>query len=70
MLGHEVPFSYCREPGKDLLCRNIVDCWWELFDVQAFLKLHYEPAVIAQSISPPEPKMTSLLSLIERARGE
>ena len=42
MLGHEVAFSYCREPGSETPCRKIFDCWWETFDVSAFINDHYD----------------------------
>ena len=69
MLGHRLAFSYCRAPGTDLPCRKIFDCWWESFDVVAFVREHYGEEAISRITEPPKEKMLSLLELIERARG-
>jgi hypothetical protein len=68
-LGHEVPFSYCRAPGRDLPCRKIFDCWWETFDVAAFMKQHYTPEQLQQITAPPPSKASSLIDLIRRAQA-
>ena len=43
MLGHVIGLGYCRAPGVDLPCGRILDCWWEQFDVEAFIQAHYSP---------------------------
>lgn len=68
MLGHEVPFRYCRQVANDLPCRLTVDCWFTQFDSAAWLREHYTAEQIAQFTAPPKPKMATLLDLIERAR--
>jgi len=68
MLGHEVPFSYCRAPGRDLPCGKVLDCWFEAFDVRAFIDGHYTAAEIEQILAPRPDKTVTLLELIERAR--
>lgn len=68
MLGHEVPFSYCRKPGGEQFCRHIVNCWFEQFDIQAYLAEHFTEEQIRAASRPPAPKVESLLSLIERAQ--
>jgi hypothetical protein len=70
MLGHEVPFKYCRSVSNDLPCRRVADCWFTQFDVAAWLSAHYTPEQIAQITAPPAPKLTSLLELIEKARKQ
>jgi hypothetical protein len=69
MLGHSVPFRYCRGVADGLPCRKILDCWFECFDVAAFVKEHYTAEQIESVLAPPKPKMTSLVELIERAKG-
>ena len=69
MLGHRIAFSYCRHPGNDGLCRHIVNCWFERFDVQDYLSDYYSDEEIAATMKPPTPKLASLVSLIESARG-
>jgi hypothetical protein len=68
MLGHDVPFAYCRAPGHALPCRKVFDCWWETFDVTAFIRSHYGEADIAAILAPPPDKAATLVELIERAR--
>ena len=67
MLGHDVPFSYCRAPASDVPCRKIFDCWWETFDVEDFLRAHLGQEEIARILSPRQDKMASLVDLIQRA---
>jgi len=68
MLGHDVPFAYCRAPARELPCRRIFDCWWETFDVRAFIGEHFSHQDIAQILAPPKNKTATLIELIEKAR--
>ncbi|MBN2189461.1 MAG: hypothetical protein JW699_08395 [Chitinispirillaceae bacterium] len=67
MLGHEVPFSYCRQPGQEVPCRKVFDCWWETFDIKKFIEENYSKETRAAITQPPKPKMLSLLEIIEQA---
>jgi hypothetical protein len=67
MLGHEVPFSYCRQPGQEVPCRKIFDCWWETFDIKKFIEENYSRETRAAILQPPKPKVLSLLEIIEQA---
>ena len=49
MLGHPVAFAYCRQPGKDLPCRKLLDCWFETFDVRSFVQEHLSEDQIRQA---------------------
>ena len=66
-LGHEVTFSYCREPGEDTPCFKIIDCWWEIFDIKAFMEENYSKEVLEKLTAPPKPKAISLLEMIKEA---
>jgi hypothetical protein len=68
MLGHEVAFSYCRQPGQETPCRKIFDCWWETFDIQTFVGDNYPEEIPNAITQPPKPKMLSLIEIIEQAR--
>ena len=68
MLGHPVPFSYCRQVNGGLPCRLIADCWHEQFDVATFLSEHFTPEQLQAALAPPKPKLASILDLIEKAR--
>jgi hypothetical protein len=67
MLGHEVVFSYCRQPGNEIPCGRIFDCWWETIDIQAFIADNYSEETRNAIMQPPKPKMLSLLEIIEQA---
>lgn len=68
MLGHDIDFSYCRAPGGPLPCRKIFDCWWEGFDVEAFVREHFSAEQIERILGPRKDKALSLVELIEQAR--
>jgi hypothetical protein len=68
MLGHEVTFAYCRAPGKELPCRKVFDCWWEAFEVEAFLRDHLGQEQIERILAPRPAKLTSIVELIQQAR--
>ena len=67
-LGHEVHFGYCRAPGSELPCRKIFDCWFRIFNVEAFIRSHHNPADIQKILAPRQDKAASLVDLIEKAR--
>lgn len=68
ILGHEVKFSYCRQPGREIPCGKIFDCWFEIFDIEEFIRGHYTQEQIQQILAPSKPKMVSLMELIQRAK--
>ena len=68
MLGHDVPFAYCRAPARELPCRKVFDCWWETFDVEGFVRAHFREEDIEAILAPPAPKVATLVDLIRRAR--
>lgn len=67
-LGHEVPFRYCRQLAEGLPCRRVMDCWHGYFDIVAYLRDHYSDEQIQVILSPPKPKITSILEMIDRAK--
>lgn len=69
MLGHVIGLGYCRAPGVDLPCGRILDCWWEHFDVEAFVQAHYSPEQIQQALAPRRPKVLTLMELIAKAQA-
>jgi SH3-like domain-containing protein len=68
MLGHDVPFSYCREPGREVPCGRVMDCWREVFDVEGWVQSHFTAAQIAEITAPRQDKVATLVELIEQAR--
>lgn len=68
MLGHELTFSYCREPSRETPCSKIFDCWWERFDITDFIRSHYPPETIAGILEPKRPKVASLFEIIQKVQ--
>ena len=68
LLGHDVPFSYCRQVAEGLPCRLVLDCWHEAFEVAEFIEEHYTAEQRHEFLAPPKPKVASLVELIEKAR--
>ena len=68
MLGHLVPFTYCKAPGSDFPCRKILDCWHERIDIAAFLNEILSPEEIESITAPPKPKVMQLLELVQKAK--
>lgn len=71
-LGHEVPFGYCRVENGREPCRLILDCWWEQFDVRAFLRENLSEEEMAKvekaAAAPPPSKAAGLVEIIRQAR--
>lgn len=68
-LGHQINFSYCRSENRGLPCFKTLDCWFNQFNVHAYLKEQlsqedFEKALLNKG----KPKVMSLLDLIEQAK--
>jgi hypothetical protein len=69
-LGSIIPFRYCLISGEDSMpCFKIMDCWWEIFDVDSYLKQRL-PAEVYQSLlaARPKPKVASIVRIAEQAK--
>jgi hypothetical protein len=68
-LGNPVPFSYCRIESKGLPCSKIIDCWYDYFMIEDFLRQELEPDEWERVFSkPPKQKVLTLIELIEEAK--
>lgn len=68
ILGHEVTFEYCRKVKEGFPCWKVLDCWFEQFAVQEFVRKHYTPAQMEEFLARPKPKIVSLVELIQQAQ--
>ncbi|MFW6334283.1 MAG: hypothetical protein ACOC0W_03355 [Desulfosalsimonas sp.] len=68
-LGTVIAFRYCMISGEDdMPCFKIFDCWWEIFDVEAYLRENLPPQVYrALAESRPRPKVASIVEIAEKA---
>jgi len=68
MLGHHLTFAYCRQGASAQPCRKIFDCWFEMLDVEQFMREHFTEEQLKSLLAPPKPKTTSLIELIQQAQ--
>jgi hypothetical protein len=69
-IGGPVEFSYCRTCGDGGgYCFKVLDCWWEIFDVEKHLRETLsEVQIAALAAKRPKPKVTSLVEMIAAAQ--
>ena len=69
-LGGQVSFQYCQACGDgNLPCFKVIDCWWEIFDVVAFLQKQLSEDDFNRLVQlKPKPKVSSLVEMIEQAK--
>lgn len=69
-LGHQVAFHYCLMENQTLPCSRTLGCWQPYFPVADYLRDHLSPEQWDQCFQKaPEPKICSLIELIERAKA-
>ena len=68
MLGHHVPFRYCRTVSDGIPCSKVRDCWFEIFPVQDFIDSHYTEEERGRIFSPPKSRMDALEEIVNRIR--
>ena len=70
-LGGSVSFYYCRHNGAtEPPCHKIFDCWWELFDVVAYLRDTLPERQFNRIVqAAPQAKMSQLVGLAETAKS-
>ncbi|MFW6080333.1 MAG: hypothetical protein ACOC7W_00355 [Desulfosalsimonas sp.] len=71
-LGSIIPFRYCLISGeRDMPCFKILDCWWEIFDVEAYLRKNLPEGVFRNLIgAQPRPKVASIVEIAEKVRKD
>ena len=68
-LGHQINFSYCRSENMGVPCFKTLDCWYEHFPVQEYLRIELTPEEWEMIFDrPPKPKILSLVEMIEQAK--
>lgn len=68
-LGHQISFTYCRSENMGLPCFKTLDCWYDHFLVEEFLKQELTGKEWEHVFGrPPKPKLLSLVDLIEQAK--
>jgi hypothetical protein len=68
LLGHSVPFRYCRTVAEGLPCHHVLECWPGPFDVSAFVQGNYTEEEMRRFLAPAKSKLATIIDLIERTR--
>lgn len=66
MLGHALPFKYCRTMQDGLPCRRILDCWYELLPIKEFVAANYTEEEQAAIFTPAKSRMDTVLETLNR----
>jgi len=69
MLGHHIPFHYCRTVQNGLPCSKILDCHFERLPIQQYIAEYFSEEQQALIFKQPEPKINTLMELIARAKN-
>jgi len=68
-LGHQVQFDYCRNENNGLPCFKTLDCWFEHFRVEEYLRNELDEDEWKKVFErPAKTKVQSLLEIIEQAK--
>ena len=68
MLGHTLAFRYCRTMNGGLPCHNILNCWFERFDIEAFMSAHYSEEELKTIFQPPKMKISTMVEVINKVK--
>ena len=68
-LGHHLKFSYCRIESEMMPCSGIIKCWSDRLSILEFLDDHFSADELEKVFAPPDPKITSLVNLIQKAKA-
>jgi hypothetical protein len=67
-LGHFLTFDYCRQEHQAMPCAKIRDCWFGRIDIDQFLADHYSEKELTSVEKRTQPKIFTILELIEQAK--
>lgn len=68
-LGHPISFSYCRSENMGAPCFKTLDCWFEHFPVEDYMRETMTPEEWGKAFQGErKTKVMSLLELIEQAK--
>ena len=68
MLGHFLTFNYCKTANKGVPCSKVLDCWFQQFNIQEFIKENYSADEQKSIFEPPKSKILSLSEILEQAQ--
>jgi len=66
MLGHTLSFRYCRTMNTGLPCHNILNCWFERFDIETFIAENYSEEELQDIFKPPKMKIATMVEVVAK----
>lgn len=70
MLGHVLPFHYCRTMNEGLPCGKILDCWFRRMPIKEFIERNYSDEEQQRIFQPPKPKMISIAEIVANVQKQ
>jgi hypothetical protein len=67
MLGHRIPFEYCRSMNSNLPCNKILDCWKNILPIDKFLRQNFTDDEMAIFLAPAKPKLAQIYEMMKKA---
>ncbi len=64
MLGHQIPFSYCRSTHGNTPCKKILDCWHERLPIQEFIKSQHGEEMLQRLETPSQHKVVTITQIV------
>jgi len=68
-LGHHLKFNYCRSENFGLPCSRIAKCCSDKIPVEDYISTQFTKEEARQIFKDPEPKMNSILSILQRVNN-
>ena len=70
-LGHQITFSYCRSENMGMPCFKTIDCWFEHFPVEEYLRKELRPEEWQKVFNRrPKSRIVALIELMEQTKNK
>jgi hypothetical protein len=69
MLGHRVPFKYCRSMNTHLPCNKILECWKNILPIDKFIRQNFTDNEMATFLEPAKPKLEQIYEIMKKAEN-
>ncbi|MCB2181533.1 MAG: hypothetical protein KQH63_05880 [Desulfobulbaceae bacterium] len=70
MLGHFLPFHYCRTMKEGLPCGKILDCWFEMIPIQQFIAENYSKEEQHSIFEPPKSRIDTIVEIVGKVEKD
>ena len=67
-LGHHLTFEYCKGENAGYACQKVLKCWSLINSMRDIVTEKIARNELKLAPTPPQPKITSIITLIEKAK--